>query len=378
MKYTGFKEWPFREGFEEERESHWYTTIRPHTESDAYDLLRLSHPCWANFNEPIFRGHADSNWDLIPSAWRNPGLSFYPRQREFFEDRYGSKTGRHLEIVGEGAPKHLYQQFPASNFSEAGVQELIEFSAVKYFHTLCDELGMTIPELTIGIENQSYPIPTGLGIGWYTGDGLQHWEPTDIFGLAQHHGVPTRLLDFTKDPKKALLFALKDIINSDDPPAEFCVWAFKDLYMLNLALSFYRPNGHKQVKIERCTFSSHLNKFLHSQSGLFLFVKGASLWKMEHGSYPSLNGILDWFFPRFDIERGPRNSVKFYNGHNGENEFQHEGARVYCPLAIKICMPFSMASKLYEFLVADFLSDIHLMPTFDNVASYVRRKDQFI
>ena len=36
------------------------------------------------------------------------------------------------------------------------------------------------------------------------------WDPLDILSLMRHHGAPTRILDFSLDPKVAAYFALED------------------------------------------------------------------------------------------------------------------------------------------------------------------------
>lgn len=38
----------------------------------------------------------------------------------------------------------------------------------------------------------------------------KEWTPLEILSLMQHHGAPTRLIDFTYDPKVAAYFALED------------------------------------------------------------------------------------------------------------------------------------------------------------------------
>jgi hypothetical protein len=38
----------------------------------------------------------------------------------------------------------------------------------------------------------------------------KEWDPLDILSLMRHHSVPTRILDFSYDPKVAAYFALED------------------------------------------------------------------------------------------------------------------------------------------------------------------------
>lgn len=52
-----------------------------------------------------------------------------------------------------------------------------------------------------------------------------------LLTLAQHYGIPTRLLDWTKDPLTALYFAAADALRSNDDGKEFSVFALADIYV---------------------------------------------------------------------------------------------------------------------------------------------------
>lgn len=72
--------------------------------------------------------------------------------------------------------------------------------------------------------------------------------------LMQHYGVPTRLMDWSKDPLVALIFALYDLSGADDK--EPAVWVLNPV-RLNKAFRFYDfynegyiPNAEEKVVYE--------------------------------------------------------------------------------------------------------------------------------
>lgn len=77
----------------------------------------------------------------------------------------------------------------------------------------------------------------------------RNWsDPWEVYSLMQHHGLPTRLLDWTKSPLTALFFALdfsEETAAADQAPA---VWAVNP-YRFNLAL-----HGYERVFIPRTGF----------------------------------------------------------------------------------------------------------------------------
>lgn len=260
----------------------------------------------------IYRGQASKDWSLLPTAHRegNPLIKFTPQPPY---KGYLNEGDINLYLLN-----HIHAEVRAVLLflraaDHVGIITPLDEAHISAHDSLLDELRTD----TFSDKSLDFPHPSYLS----------------SVALAQHYGVPTRLLDWTESPLIAAYFAAEQASALAKNGRKNC-----DFSVICLSTVFLR-----NVKSISCVSPARANNpFLRAQRGTFTIINNATQFFQKYKKWPSMEDIVK-------IERPTQTHFTKY------------------PL-VRISLPASEADELLRLLYRLDISKLTLMPSLNNAA----------
>jgi hypothetical protein len=228
-------------------------------------------------------------------------------------------------------------------------QRVFEYGVLHDFFVRSDNSGLKIPHVD-AIRDSTGMIHKQMRVVY------ENWLPKDfheLAALAQHYGLPTRLLDWSSDPFVSLYFASINVLNQNNYTDDCMVLWAMNRYKIEL-----KNVLNRSLKLEIINPPYGGNENLRSQKGLLTYWRGDQL--INHDESIDFDTTTD---------RRPLDEL-LYESLSEKSGYIREPFIVF----YKFLIPNKEASNIFMALEKMSYNAARLFPGFDGIAKSMKER----
>lgn len=290
-----------------------------------------------DFRNYIFRGHGNVNHQLIPSVLRRDSLTI---------KRIQAMSAR-ISIT----ETDLF-------FESKQIQA--EIAILRQFYKISNRNGLFTPPTERWFKDDIHLVTNQFAVADRYED--EEWLPKELLelaALAQHYGIPTRLMDWSHDPLTACFFACTSDVESTQ---DLCVWAMNANW-----ITLLKKSG-KIDKVNFFTPNYKNNDNVTAQKGLFTYCSSTlkrNIFPREVFTLPHVQ--RDEILGQNErVDTRPLNEIVLDELIESSNTNLGEE-----PLFIKVTLPNLQRMELYRMLILLGYDYPRIYPGYHGIANHL-------